>query len=251
MLVKMVAFAMAGCWILTILDCVRHEPKGSDWLWILILLNFPASIVYIAVRKLPELKMSLPTVFKRWWLRAALNRAETGVYQDGNAARYVALGNVLLEMGKYDRALESYHEASSREGANLHALWGCALVEIHQQQFDRAAEHLKALLQQEPNYKSGSASFLYGKVLYELACWDKAKQQLVRDLDRWGHAESSLLLAQIAINDRQPVIARGYLENLLARLATSPLPNRRQHRQLLNRAEQLLKSLSRRSSIIN
>jgi hypothetical protein len=245
MLVKMVAFGMAGFWMLTIFDCVRHEPKGSNWLWILILLNFPGAIFYVVARKLPELKMSLPTFFKRWWLRAALNRAETGVYKEGNAERYVALGNVLLEMGKYDRALESYYEASSREASNPHALWGCAIVEIHQQQFDRAAEHLKALLHQEPNYKSGTASLLYGKVLYELAHWDKAKQQLVRALDRWGHPESSLFLAQIAINDRQLVIARGYLENMLARLATSPLPNRRQHRQLLHRAEQLLKSLPR------
>jgi hypothetical protein len=243
MLVNIVAFVMIGFWVLTIFDCIRYEPKGSYWLWILILLNFPASIVYVIARKLPELNMSLPTFFKRWRLSAALNRAETGVYKDGNADRYVALGNVLLEMGKYDRALESYHEASSRERSNPHALWGRAIVEIHQQQLDCAAEHLKTLLKQEPNYKSGSASFLYGKVLYELARWDKAKQQLVRDLDRWGHPESSLLLAQIAINDRELVIAKGYLENMLARLATSPLPNRRQHRQLLNRAERLLKSL--------
>lgn len=243
MLVKIVAFALAGFWMLTIFDCIRHEPKGSNWLWILILLNFPAAVVYVVARKLPELNVSLPNFFKRWRLRAALNGAETGVYKEGNADRYVALGNVLLEMGKYDRALESYHEASSREAANPHALWGCAIVEIHQQQLDRAVEHLKALLHKEPNYKSGAASLLYGKVLYELARWDKAKQQLIRDLDRWGHPESSLLLAQIAINDRELVIARGYLENMLARLAISPLANRRQHLQLLDRAEQLLKSL--------
>jgi hypothetical protein len=244
MLVKIVAFAIAGFWMLTIFDCIRREPKGSNWLWILILLNFPAAVVYVIARKLPELNVSLPNFFKRWRLRAALNRAETGVYKEGNADRYVALGNVLLDMGKYDRALESYHEASSREAANPHALWGRAIVEIHQQQFDRAAEHLKTLLQQEPNYKSGSASFLYGKVLYELAQWDKAKQQLIRNRDRWGHPESSLLLAQIAINDRELAIAKSYLEHLLARLATSPLPNRRQHRQLFDRAEQLLKSLA-------
>jgi hypothetical protein len=243
MLVKMVAFTMAGFWMLTIFDCVRHEPKGSNWLWVLILLNFPASIVYVAARKLPELNVSLPIFFKRWRLRAALRRAEAGVYSVGNADRYVALGNVLLEMGKFDRALESYQEASSRERSNPHALWGCAIVEIHKQKLDRAAEHLKTVLHQQPNYKSGAASLLYGKVLYELARWDKAKQQLSRDLDRWGHPESALLLAQIAINDRESVIARGYLENLLARLTTSPFPNRRQHRQLLDRAEQLLKSI--------
>jgi hypothetical protein len=244
MLMKIVAFAIAGFWMLTIFDCLRHEPKGSYWLWVLIVLNFPGAVIYVIARKLPELNLSLPNFFKQWRRRVALHRAETGVYKEGNADRYVALGNVLLEMGKYDRALESYHEAYSREASNPHALWGCAIVEIRQQQFDRAAEHLQALLQQEPNYKSGSASFLYGKVLYELAQSDKARQQLVRDLDRWGHPEASLLLAKIAINDREPVIARGYLENLLARLATAPLPNRRQHRQLLNRAEQLLKSLA-------
>jgi hypothetical protein len=244
MLIKIVAFALAGFWMLTIFDCIRHEPKGSIWLWILILLNFPGSVIYVVVRKLPELNLSLPNFFKRWQLRSALRRAEGGIYRVGDAQSYVTLGNVLLEMGKYDRALESYQEASSREKSNSHALWGCSLVAIHQQQLDRAVEHLKVLLRQEPNYNSGAASLLYGKVLCELADWDKAKQQLVRDLDRWGHPESSLLLAKIAINDREPVIAKGYLENMLARLATSPLPNRRQHQQLVTRAQLLLKSIA-------
>jgi hypothetical protein len=244
MLVKMLAFGIAGFWMLTIFDCVRHEPKGSNWLWILIFLNFPGAVIYVVARKLPELDVSLPTFFKRWRMRSALHHAETGVYRVGNAEQYVALGNVLLEMGKYDRALESYHEASSRERSNPHALWGCAIVEIHQQQFDLAAKLLKALLRQEPNYKSGAASLLYGKVLYELALWDKAKQQLTRNLARWGDPESSLLLAKIAIQDRELVIARGYLEQTIARLTTSPLANRRQHQQLIDRAEQLLKTLA-------
>jgi tetratricopeptide (TPR) repeat protein len=245
MLINIVVFAIAGFWLLMLFDCIRHEPKGSIWLWILILLNFPGAVVYVFMRKLPELNWSVPNFFKRWQLRSALSRAEAGIYRVGDAECYVTLGNVLLEMGKYDRALESYQEASSREKSNPHALWGCALVAIHQQQFDRAAEWLKILLQQEPNYKSGAASLRYGKVLCELAQWDKARQQLVRDLDRWGHPESSLLLAKIAINDREPVIAKGYLENMLARLATSPLPNRRQHQQIVTRAQLLLKSIAK------
>jgi hypothetical protein len=246
MVIKFVVLAIAGFWMLMLFDCIRHEPKGSIWLWILILLNFPGAVIYVSMRKLPELNWSLPNFLKRWQLKSALRRAEAGVYRVGDAECYITLGNVLLEMGKHDRALESYQAASSREKSNPHALWGCALVAIHQQKFDLAAERLKVLLQQEPNYRSGAASLRYGKVLCELAQWDKAKQQLVRDLDRWGHPESLLLLANIAITEREPVIAKGHLENMLARLATSPLPNRRQHQQLLNRAQLMLKSLADR-----
>ncbi len=238
----MIAFAAAGFWMLMVFDCIRNEPKGSSWIWIVVIFNLPGAIVYFVSQKLPDLYV-LPAFCKRWTLKEALWNAEAGVYNIGKSPEYIKLGNVLLEMGNLDRALESYQEALSREPSNPHALWGCATVEIQQQKFDRAAIQLKKILHQQPKYKHGEASLLYGRVLYELAEWDKAKQQLIMDVRQWSHPESLLLLAKIAIDELQGEIARGYLENMLAKLQAAPRDDYRHNRRLARQAQQLLKTL--------
>ncbi len=245
MLVGIIVFATTGFWMLMIFDCIRNEPQGSSWLWLTIGCYFPGAATYFAVRKLPELALQQPMFFKRWRLKAALRNAEAGIYTIGRSHQYVMLGNVLLEMGNLDRALESYQEALSREAASLPALWGCAIVEIQQQKFDRAAAHLKRLLSKEPEYKHGAASFLYGKALYKLAKWDKAKKQLDRDVNQWHHLESLLLLANIAIEQRESAIASGYLETLLAKFNAASQHYQRKNQHLVKQAQQLLKALAK------
>jgi hypothetical protein len=59
------AFASTGFWMLMIFDCVRNEPKGSSWLWLLIMLNFPGAVIYFVSRKLPYLNLPTPSFFKQ------------------------------------------------------------------------------------------------------------------------------------------------------------------------------------------
>jgi hypothetical protein len=243
MLVQAVAFASQGFWMLMIFDCVRTEPKGSSWLWLLIMLNFPGAVIYFAARKLPYLDVPIPNFFKRWTMQTALQNAEAGVHNIGKSYQYVTLGNVLLEMGDLDRALTAYHEALTREANNSQALWGCATIEMQQQKLDLAQEHLEILLKQEPDYKRGDASLLYGKILLEREFWLQAKEHLDRDLKQWGHAEAYLLLAKIAIHDCDVSGARVYLETMLARVKAAPQYNYRMKQHLVREAEKILKKL--------
>ncbi len=244
MLVQAVAFASQGFWMLMIFDCVRTEPKGSSWLWLLIMLNFPGAVIYFAARKLPDLDVPIPNFFKRWTMQNALRNAEAGVHNIGKSYQYVTLGNVLLEMGDFDRALIAYHESLAREATNPHALWGCAKIEMQQQKFDLAQAHLETLLQKEPDYKRGEASLFYGKVLFEQEKWSNAKEHLDRDVKYWGHAESFILLAKIAIHDSDFTTAREYLETMLARVKAAPHYSYRMKQHLVREAEQMLKKLT-------
>jgi hypothetical protein len=245
MLVQAVAFASQGFWMLMIFDCVRNEPKGSSWLWLLIMLNFPGAVIYFAARKLPYLNWSMPSFFKRWTMKSALWNAEAGVHNIGKSHQCVTLGNVLLEMGNIDRALTAYHEALTREADNPHALWGCATIEMQQQKFDLAQAHLKLLLKREPDYKRGEASLLYGRVLYQREQWAIAKEHLDRDVKHWGHAESFILLAKIAIQDGDLANARVYLETMLARVKAAPQYTYRLKQHLVREAEKMLKKLAK------
>jgi hypothetical protein len=244
MLVGSIAFVTTGFWMLMIFDCVRSEPKGSSWLWLVIIMNFPGAIVYFVARKLPSLDLPIPSFFKQWMMKDTLWNAEAGVKNIGKSHQYVTLGNVLAEMGKLDRALECYQEALIKEKNNSHALWGCAAIEIQQKQFHLAMEHLNTLLINEPDYKRGSASLQYGKVLYELAQWSPAKSHLEGDIKHWGHAESFLLLAKISLYyDDDRSAARDYIETMLARLKASPKYNYRKHQHLIREAQKLQKTL--------
>ena len=244
MLTSTIAFATAGFWMLMIFDCVRNEPKGSSWLWLLIIMNFPGAVIYFAARKLPYLDIPVPNFFKRWTMKDALWNAEAGVANIGKSHQHVILGNVLMEMGDLDRALASYQEALKKETANTHALWGCGTIEMRRGNFDSVQKYLKDLLEIDAEYKRGEASLLYGKALYELTQWSAAKQHLDLDVKRWSHSESFLLLAKIALNhDGDKVAAKNYLETMLARLKASPRFNYRKNQDLIRSAQKILKTL--------
>lgn len=244
MLTGMLAFATAGFWMLMIFDCARNEPKGSSWLWLLIMLNFPGAVIYFVARKLPYLNLPVPTFFKQWTMRDALWNAEAGVTNIGKSHQYVVLGNVLVEMGNSNRALECYQQALAKEPGNTHALWGCATVEIERKNFAGARSILKELLDRDADYKRGEASLLYAKTLYQLSDWAAAKEYLALDLKMWGHSESFLLLAKITANiDRDSVAAKHYLETMLARLKASPRYNYRKNQTLIRSAQTMLKTL--------
>jgi tetratricopeptide (TPR) repeat protein len=244
MLVGSIAFVTTGFWMLMIFDCVRNEPKGSNWLWLLIILNFPAAIVYFAVRKLPDLALPIPDFLKHWRMKETLWNAEAGVRDIGKSHEYIALGDVLLKMGKLDRALECYQSVLINEKDNSDALWGCATIEIKRGKLHRAMEYLNTLLIDEPNYKRGEASLQYGKVLYELAQWSPAKTHLQGDVDRWGHSESLLLLAKVSLYyDDDRIAARDYLEAMFGKLKASPKSNCRKHQCLIREARKLQKTL--------
>jgi hypothetical protein len=230
-------------WMLMIFDCVRNEPDRQTWIYILIFLNVAGAIVYFFACWLPRSNVAAPSYFKRWSLRQPLWNAEAGVRNIGKAHQYVTLGNVLTEMGTFDKAVVAYQQALEKEPANVHALWGAAFIEMRNKQFAVAREHLQALLKLDSDYKCGEASLLYGKVLFELGDWEIAQSHLEKDIKHWSHPESSLLLATIQSKAGNTQDARNCLETMLAKVKASPIYHYRRHQHVVRKAEKMLKAL--------
>jgi hypothetical protein len=247
-----IAFVTSAFWMFMIYDCIKNEPKGSSWLWLLIVLNFPGAVIYFAIRKLPYLNIPIPSFFKRWTMKDALWNAEAAVQNIGQSHQYVVLGNVLLEMGEIDRALVAYQAALVKEPDYPPALFGCATIEMQQRNFEAALVPLKVLMKKDPEYKRGEASLLYGKALYETAQWSAAKTHLEQDAKYWGHSESWLLLAKIALQQESDSLqdssaaraaARSYLNTMITKLKAAPKYHYCRNQHLIHEAKKMLKTL--------
>ncbi len=230
-------------WMLMIFDCVRNEPDRQTWLWILMFLNVPGALIYCVACWLPRANVPIPNYFKRWASRQPLWNAEAAVKNIGKAHQYVTLGNVLCDLGTFDKAVEAYDQALEKEPENTHALWGMAFLEMKNQQFDRAKNHLKTLLKLDRDYKCGEASLLYGKALSALKDWDAAKIHLEQDIKYWSHPESSTLLAQILIDRGNTQEARDCLTTMTTKVKASPIYHYRRNKKWVSRAEKMLRSL--------
>lgn len=243
---ELLALLATAFWMLMMFDCISNEPDRTTWLWILILLNISGAILYFLLRKLPQLQGLRSSYFKRWTLRQKIWTAEAAVRNIGKAHQYVVLGNLLSEAGHTHRAREAYQQALQREPDNLHAHWGLATIALHTKQLAIAQTHLMALLQQDPEYRCGEASLLYGKVLFELGDWNLAQHHLEQDVKYWGHPEAALLLAKILIAQGNSETAQAHLQTLLVNLRGAPAYHYRRHQSVVKQAEKLAKTLPSR-----
>jgi hypothetical protein len=93
---------------------------------------------------------------------------------------------------------------------------------------------------------------LYSKALYETAQWLKAKTHLEQDAKYWGHSESWLLLAKIALQQESDSLqdssasraaARSYLNTMITKLKAAPKYHYRRNQHLVREAKKMLKTL--------
>jgi hypothetical protein len=237
------AFVAMGFWMLMIFDCVRNEPDRQTWLWLLIFLSVPGSIIYFVARVLPRLNTPMPSLFKRWSLKQKLWNAEAAVRNIGKAHQHVILANLLLDLRDWEQAKNHFQQALAKEPQNTDALWGISIIEVKQKQLESAKEYLQMLLQKDPKARYGDASLQYGKVLYDLEEWDAAITHLKADIREWSHPEASWLLAQIQIQQGLRDEPRDVLDQMLFKIKSSPAFHYRRHRALIGKAERLFKTL--------
>jgi hypothetical protein len=231
-------------WILMIYDCVKRRSRSRGWLWFLIIGNVPAAVFYLLFRNASLTQKPVISPEKLERLANNLKMAEDGVKYIGKAHQYVLLGNALFDMAEYDRALVAYRGALSREPTCSPALYGCAYIEVGQNDFDVALNHLNLLMKNDPEHKRGEVSLLYGKILCATDKWSLAKIHLERDVKYWGHAESWILLAKIVLyQEGDQVTARNYLNTMLSRLKAAPKFHYEQNRHLAQEAEKMLRTI--------
>ncbi|MBW4522395.1 MAG: tetratricopeptide repeat protein [Scytolyngbya sp. HA4215-MV1] len=243
-MIGVLAFLTTGFWMLMIFDCVRNDPERNTWLWILIFLNFPGAVIYFLFHRLPQMNLPMPNYFKRWTLRQALWKAEAAVKNIGKAHQDVALGNVLSEIGDFEKAINAYQQALDKDPKNPNALWGLAFIEMQQNRFSDARTHLELLIALDADYKCGEASLLYGRALFELQDWQIAKTHLEKDVKYWSHPESCMMLATIQQQEGDIQAARNCLETMLAKVKASPTFHYRKNLRWVKKAEKMLRNMA-------
>lgn len=230
-------------WMLV--GCVRKDPYRLLWLWVMLFFQPFGAIVYFFARWLPNNDVRMPASLRRFARGSEINRLQAAALQIGNAHQFVQLGDVLREIGRFDRARDAYQSALEKEPDNPQALWGAALIDLKKNQFETANGRLEKLLQIDPQYKFGDVSLAYGKTLYRLQNVDEARERLEQHIKRWRHPEALYLLACIHSEQGDAPGARSHLEAMLLDIAGSPKAIARHQGFWKSKARRLLRKLPR------
>jgi hypothetical protein len=232
-------------WISMIYDCVTNEPERNVWLWILIILNLPAALLYFFVRFLPRANLSFAagrgSALGRFTRRRELQAAELAAQSVGTAHHWVELGRLLQDTGQPERAFEAFRRALERDAEDLEALWGAGTVALEAGRYAEAAGHIERLLGHDPDFRRGDASAAFGRALVAVGETERAREHLLDHLRRWGHPEARLLLAPLLKQADQAEAARTELETLIAGVRGGPAYHYRNHRAAARQAERLLR----------
>ncbi|MEO0803467.1 MAG: tetratricopeptide repeat protein [Cyanobacteria bacterium J06642_2] len=236
---------MFGFWFGMMYHCLKREGGRSSWIYILIFLNLAGAALYFLVKVLPTIDIPQIAYFSRWTRQAELRQAEAEARNIGKAYQYIKLGRLLYDLKMPDKAAGAFATALDKEPNNAEALWGATVLDLDNKQFAAAREKLSLILEVEPDFRRGDASLAYGKVLFELEDWPAARQQLERDIKRWGNAESYLLLARILEQEGAYDRAKSHLETMLARSQGTYEFQYKRNRPYLRQAERMLNRLAR------
>ena len=202
------------------------------------------ALVYLSNQGSKDQNRKILNPLRRLQLQQELHKAKIGVRYIGKAHQYLTLGNILFELGEFDRAQLSYTKALNKDPRNSYALWGAALVASYQNRWAVASRHLELLLKIDPKHLQGDASLLYAKVLFNLGKWSIARAQLNEDIYYWGHPESMVMLAKIEIQDGNIEIANKMLENMISKLKGAPTYHARRYQLVIKEAENILRTTS-------
>jgi|GEM_PF-539574 len=239
-------------WLWMLIDCIRNDSERHIWIWILIFVlpGFVSplplgAVIYFLIRWLPRRNPHGSRLLRRWTRGRDLPQLEAAARQIGNPHQFVLLGDALRELGRHERAAAAYARALEKDGVNLQALWGAALVDMNRQQFGPARERLEKILSIDPSYKFGDVSLAYGRALAELKETDAAREHLTKHVRRWKQPEAHYLLASLLADQNRPEEARQYLEAMLLDLSGAPSFFVRQNRGWRSKARRLLARLPR------
>jgi hypothetical protein len=244
-LLTIIAIVPTVFWVWMIYECMRNDPEKNTWIWILIFLNYIGAVVYFFARWLPSTNNSLvlPKYFGRWLQRERLWNLEAEARNIGNAYQYVNLGNLQTDLGLYAEAEQSFQQALAKDPKDIHAIWGAAYLDMHNENYQSARERLSKLLALDPEYKFGDASLAYAKTLVALKDTEAAQDYLAQHIKSWAKPEAYYMLARIKADQGEKAEARSLIDTMIHNLKGSPSYYYRRNQYLVRKANKLLASL--------
>lgn len=223
--------------------CLRNDPERYIWLWVILIFQPLGAVIYFFARWLPSTRLEPPSFLRKWTRGGEIQRLRIAANQIGNPHQYIELAEALQETGQTEAAGAAYRAALEKDGENLQALWGAAGVDFRDEDYAAAREKLEKVLAQDPSYKFGDVSLLYGKVLYRMGEREAAREQLEKHTKRWRHPEGVFLLATLCADAGQTQQARDHLNGLIMDIDGSPRAIARKQLFWKSRAKRLLRRL--------
>lgn len=224
------------------ISCARNDPERYIWLWIIILVPL-GPFIYLLVRWIPGAQLQPPKFLRKWTRGRELERLRIAAKQIGNAHQFVEWGDALREIGRMSEAGAAYEKALAKDGDNLQALWGGALVDFEHDRHPEAKTKLSKVLATDPAYKFGDVSLLYAKTLHALGEKDAARDHLASHTRRWRHPEGLYLLASLYAERGETVKARDQLQAMIQDLDGAPRAIVRKQLFWRGRARRMLRKL--------
>jgi len=239
----LVGLLYALVWIGMLIHCIRFEPDKTFWLWLLVVAPFPGAIVYAVVRYFPAADWRAPGWLQKFTRGRELSRLAAATETIGNAHQFVQYGDALRETGQWAEAATAYEQALRKDPAHLPALWGAAQVAAAQKRSADVCRYCQMILERDPHYRFGDASFIYAKALFESGEMTAGRTHLERHCQRWRQPEAVYLLAERCATDGDHTAARQHLQEVLRDINGSPAAIARKNGRWQSLARRLLQKL--------
>lgn len=240
---SLAALLYALFWLAMLVHCIRLEPDKSFWLWLMIVAPFPGAIVYAVVRYFPASNWQMPGWMQKFTRGRELARLATATETIGNAHQFVQYGDALRETGQWAEASVAYNQALKKDAENMPALWGAAQVAAAQKRPDEVCRRCQQILERDPQYRFGDASFLYAKALFDTGEITAGRAHLEKHCHRWRQPEAVYLLAERCAADGDHTAARKHLQEVLRDINGSPAAIARMNGRWQSLARRLLQKL--------
>ena len=244
MVSEVLIFIITIFWLWMLVDCYNDDRERLIWFLIVLFCYFPGALIYFFSRTSKYSTHKRPNPLRRLQLQQELYKAKIGAKYIGKSYQYLMIGNILLELGDFERAEVAYQKALSKEPKNPYALWGAASVAFDRDRLAVASRHLELLLKIDPKHLQGDASLLYAKVLFNLGKQSIARAHLKEDIYYWGHPESTIMLAKIEIQENNFEVAKKLLQNMVMKLKDSPNYHSRRYQKVIREAKSIIITIS-------
>lgn len=231
-------------WLWMLYDCWRHDPDWFGWLFVIVPLWWVGALIYFVLRKAPNLRLRMPSWWRRMSRQQELLAAVSAARNIGNAYQFTTLGDIQRDLEDWDAALQSYAEARRKDPKSVYAWWGTAQTHLATENFAAARDALKEVLALDAGFKYGEAYLAYGDTLFELGELAAAREHLEKDLRRWNYPEARLLLGMIYAEEGDRPKARSQVEELLVDLQSHPAGKSVRHRRVIMEGKRLLRQLA-------
>jgi len=226
-------------WML--IDAIRRR----EWMWaffIFIGWGISALFYYFAVyRDTPSATrgFELPGAFDR----RRVEQLQAKIHYLDNAHHYSQLGDLYFQRGKLEKAEGCYRSALERDAEDIDTRAHLGQCLLRQKRPAEARPLLEGVVAQNAKHDYGYSQMALAETLTALGENDAALALWKQVTESHSYPRAKVQLAELYLARKQPDLARGELQEVLADDAHAPVFQRKRDRVWVRRARGLMRKL--------